>query len=194
MKRKLPILLDLFLVFFKIGLFTFGGGYAMIPMIEEEIVTKRKWIRQAEMLDILTIAESTPGPIAVNSATYVGFKMKGVWGSIIATLGLVIPSFVIIFLISLCYEQFMKWTPFIAAFKGIKVAVIILLFRAVLKLKKSVKFKPISIVLFSLSLIAVITLSIFNIEIPMFSVMLIAFGLLLGVILEIIAKHGEEIK
>ncbi len=194
MKKKLPILLDLFLVFFKIGLFTFGGGYAMIPMIEEEIVTKRKWIRQTEMFDILTIAESTPGPIAVNSATYVGFKMKGVWGSIIATLGLVLPSFTIIFLISLCYEQFMKWTPFIAAFKGVKVAVIILLFRAVLKLKKSIKFKPISIILFTASLIAVITLSIFNIEIPMFSVMLIAFGLLLGVVLELIHKHGEDVK
>ena len=194
MKKKLPLLVELFIVFFKVGLFTFGGGYAMIPIIEEEICAKRKWLTQEEMFDILAIAESTPGPIAVNSATYVGYKMGKVWGSIIATLGLVLPSFTIIFLISLCYEQFMKWTPFIAMFKGIKVAVIILLLRAVLKLKKGVKFNTISIILFVSSLVAVITLSILNIEIPMFSLMLIALGIIVGIVIELLHKNKEELK
>ena len=191
MKKGMPILLQLFLTFFKVGLFTFGGGYAMIPIIEEEVVSKKGWLKQNEIFDILAIAESTPGPIAVNSATYVGFKLKGVWGALVATLGLVLPSFTIIFLISLCYEQFMSWTPFIAAFKGIKIAVIILLFRAVLKLRKAVKVNKISISLFLIALISTITFSIFSIEIPMFSIMLIALGILVGIVLELISKKGE---
>lgn len=163
----------------------------MIPLIEDEVVNKKKWISQGEILDILAIAESTPGPIAVNSATYIGFKLKGVWGALIATLGLIIPSFTIIFLISLCYQEVMKWTPVVAMFKGIKVAVIILLIRAVLRLRKAVKINVISISIFIIALAISLTLSLFNITIPMFSLILIGAGIIIGVVIELIAKSKE---
>ena len=95
------MLMSLFVTFFKIGLFTFGGGYAMISQIKEYIVEKNKWISEEELLDIITIAESTPGPIAINMATYVGYKKKKILGSLCATLGVVLPSFIIIYIISL---------------------------------------------------------------------------------------------
>ena len=98
--KKLKELLKLFLCFFKIGLFTFGGGYAMISVIQHEVVDKRKWISDEEYLDIIAIAESTPGPHAINTSTYVGYKVCGVLGSIFATLGTVLPSLLIIFGIS----------------------------------------------------------------------------------------------
>lgn len=186
------ILLKLFLVFFKIGLFTFGGGYAMIPLIEEEVSNKRKWIHQSEILDIVAIAESTPGPIAVNAATYIGFRLKGILGAVIATLGLVLPSFIIIFLISLCYQEVMKWSWVIAAFKGIKVAVIVLLLNAVIKLSKSINKGTISIIVFSVILIAYLTVSLFGITIPYFTIMLIALGLVIGlVVTKVSIKKGE---
>ena len=97
--KKLKQLFFLFLTFFKIGLFTFGGGYAMIPIIEREAVDRKNWISKDEFLDILAIAESTPGPLAINSATFVGYKVCGVLGSVFATLGVVLPSFIIIFAI-----------------------------------------------------------------------------------------------
>ena len=102
--KKLKQLFFLFLTFFKIGLFTFGGGYAMIPIIEREAVDRKNWISKDEFLDILAIAESTPGPLAINSATYVGYKVCGVLGSVFATLGVVLPSFIIIFAISFFFS------------------------------------------------------------------------------------------
>ena len=100
--------LILFFEFFKIGLFTFGGGYAMIAVIERTIVERKKWIDHDEYLDVVAIAESTPGPIAINSATSIGYKVAGVLGSTFATLGVVLPSFVIIFIISLFFNQFLQ--------------------------------------------------------------------------------------
>ena len=97
------IYLKLFLTFFEIGLFTFGGGYAMISLIENNCVEKKKWITHDEMMNITVIAESTPGPIAINCATYVGLKKGGFLGALLATLGVVVPSFIIIFLISMYY-------------------------------------------------------------------------------------------
>ena len=105
--KKLNECLVLFKTFFKIGLFTFGGGYAMIPLIHKEIIENHHWIEDDDMLDIIAIAESTPGPISVNTATFVGYKVSGVLGSLFATLGLVLPSLFIIFVISLFIEQFM---------------------------------------------------------------------------------------
>ena len=107
----------LFLIMFKIGLFTFGGGYAMIPLIENEFVTKRKILDQDEFLNMVAIAESTPGPIAINSATYLGYKEGKVLGSFFATLGVVLPSFIIISLISLIYDQFLGIKLVADAFK-----------------------------------------------------------------------------
>lgn len=137
--KKLNECLVLFKTFFKIGLFTFGGGYAMIPLIHKEIIENHHWIEDDDMLDIIAIAESTPGPISVNTATFVGYKVSGVLGSMFATLGLVLPSLVIIFIISLFFEQFMaiEWVK--KAFKGIMAAVTVLILNAAIKLSKPLK-------------------------------------------------------
>ena len=122
--------LELFGAFFKIGLFTFGGGYAMISLIEHEIGEKRRWIGDEELAEVFAIAESTPGPIAVNCATYVGYRRAGTLGGVCATLGVALPSFIIIYAISLFFERFMAIRAFANAFKGIQVAVAFLILRA----------------------------------------------------------------
>lgn len=194
MKKENPIklLLQLFFAFFKVGLLTFGGGYAMIPIIQREVVEKKKWIPTGEILDILAISESTPGPIAINTATYVGFRVMGFWGSFFATLGLIIPSFSIIFVISLFYKQFMTWTVVSAAFKGLKVGVIILLVMAVFKLSKSVKKDLFGIILFCLTLIGMLAITFFQIKIPSVSIIFIVMGLLVGIIATLITR--KEVK
>ena len=132
--RRWRRLLELFGVFFKIGLFTFGGGYAMISLIGHEIGERRRWIDPDELTEVFAIAESTPGPIAVNCATYVGYRREGVAGGVWATLGVVTPSFVIIYVISLFFERFMALTVVANAFRGIQVAVAFLILRAGLRL------------------------------------------------------------
>ena len=124
---KLKKLLQVFLSFFKIGAFTFGGGYAMIPLIQNEAVEKRGWVTDEDILDIIAIAESTPGPIAINSATFVGYRAAGVLGSVCATLGVVLPSFVIILLISFVLKQFQDIKAVQYAFHGIRAGVLALL-------------------------------------------------------------------
>lgn len=116
-------LTDLFLTFAKIGMFTFGGGYAMISLIENNCVERKKWISHDEMMNITVIAESTPGPIAINAATFVGYKQAGLSGAVAATIGIVLPSFLIILLISLFFDNFLEITVVANAFKGIKIAV-----------------------------------------------------------------------
>jgi len=197
MKTKFKDILSLFITFLKVGLFTFGGGYAMIPIIHKEVVEKKKWMKDEDILDVLAISESTPGPIAVNSATYVGFKVAGFWGAFFATLGLIIPSFAIMLIISTFYKTFMQLTVFQAAFKGIRIGVIILLIRAVIKLSKGNKVNKISIVLFSLGL-AIMLLSTFlqwKIMIGSFqfsiSLILILFGIVFGVVEAAIRKGGR---
>ena len=123
-------LLQIFLSFFRIGAFTFGGGYAMIPLIQHEAVEKRKWVTDEDILDIVAIAESTPGPIAINSATFVGYRAAGVLGSVCATLGVVLPSFVIILLLSFVLAQFQEVQAVQYAFNGIRVGVLALLVKA----------------------------------------------------------------
>ena len=131
------ILLDLFLTFAKIGLFTFGGGYAMIAMIENNCVERKKWINHDEMMDITVIAESTPGPIAINCATFTGYKKAGIIGSIVATLGMIVPSFTVIYLVSMFLDNFLELTLIANAFKGIKIAVgILILDAAIIMVKK----------------------------------------------------------
>lgn len=136
MKSKLSMLKELFWVFFKIGLFTFGGGYAMIPLIEREIVEGKKWIDENDVLDMLAIAESTPGPLAVNTATFVGYRMAGLAGALMATFGLALPSVVIISIISLFITQFQQNTWFQYVFKGIRSGVLVLMVNAVIKFAK----------------------------------------------------------
>lgn len=164
----------------------------MIPIIEEEVTKKRKWISEMEIMDILAISESTPGPIAVNTATYVGYKVAGVAGGIIATIGLAIPSFVIIFVISFFYQDFMQWPVIAAMFKGLKVGVIILLFSAVLKLKKGVKVNLVGIVLFVTALSLMLVFSFIDTGFKYLSLCLILLGIITGIVLTLIGKNKEE--
>ena len=130
---------NLFLTMLKIGLFTFGGGYAMIALLENEFVSKRRWIEKDEFLDMVAIAESTPGPIAINAATYIGYKMLGFLGSLTATAAVCIPSFVIIYTISLFFDAFLTFKLVEYAFKGIQICVVYLIFSAGLKTLKGLR-------------------------------------------------------
>lgn len=138
----MPIVWELFLTFMRIGAFTFGGGYAMISLIEDICVEKKQWITMDEMMDITVIAESTPGPIAINCATYVGYKKAGVWGSIVSTAAMVLPSFVIIYLVSTVLDNFLLLPVIANAFKGIKVGVGILIFNVALTMLRKMQKKP----------------------------------------------------
>ena len=133
-------ILSLFLTFMKIGAFTIGGGYAMVPLIEKECVDKHQWVTEEEILDMLAIAESTPGVMAVNSATFIGYKVAGFWGSLWGTVGVVLPSYLIITVISYFFEQFRQnvWVSY--AFQGMRVCIVVLILNAVFRLAKNVKW------------------------------------------------------
>ena len=161
----MPLLLELFLTFAKIGLFTFGGGYAMISIIENTCVEKKKWITDEEMLNMTVIAESTPGPIAINCSTYVGFKQKGFLGAVFATLGMILPSFIIIFIISLFIDNFLEITFVASAFKGIKAAVGIIIIDAALKMFKKIKKTPLTITLILLAFTLLILIDVFALNV-----------------------------
>lgn len=157
-KQVIKELLSLFLVFFKIGLFSFGGGYAMLTLIEAEVVDKHKWISKSELGDIFAIAESTPGPIAVNTATFIGTKRLGVFGGVFATLGVVLPSFIIIvalsYILNLVKDN--KWVGFL--FKGIRVGVLVLIAKAVFSFFKDMKKTLFSFAIMAISFILVFVL------------------------------------
>ena len=138
---KKGILKDLFLSFAKIGMFTFGGGYAMIALIENECVENKKWITTDDLSTITAIAESTPGPIAINCATFTGYMQAGMAGAVSATLGMITPSFLIIYLISIFFDNFLEITIIASAFKGIKIAVGVLIFQAAVNMIKKMKKK-----------------------------------------------------
>ena len=133
--------LDLFLTFMKIGAFTFGGGYAMIPLIQKEVCENKKWLNEKDITDIVAISESTPGPIAINAATFVGYKTTGFVGACLATLGVVLPSFLIISLISLILTQFQSIKAVRYAFMGIRAAVLALILKALWMMFRSVQWK-----------------------------------------------------
>ena len=140
MKEKLKKVFQLFITFIKIGAFTFGGGYAMVPIIQRETVEKKKWINDDDILEIVAIAESTPGPIAVNSATFVGYKTAGVLGAAAATIGVVLPSFTIIYFISFVIDKFENNTAVKYAFSGVRAGVLALIIKALWTMsKKSAK-------------------------------------------------------
>jgi chromate transporter len=127
---------ELFLVFFKIGTFTIGGGFAMIPVIKTELVDKKKWVKESDFIDILAVVQSSPGPIAVNTAVFLGLKIQGIWGMAAASLGAVLPSFIIILLVAVLFQGIQNNPYFIAAFKGIKPAVVALILVPVFSLAK----------------------------------------------------------
>ena len=147
------ILLDFFLTFARVGLFTFGGGYAMIALLEHEFITHKKWIDREEFLNMVAIAESTPGPIAINSATYIGYKIDGFFGAAASTLAVCIPSFTIIYFISLFFDRFLSLSYVSYAFNGIQVCVIYLILSAGLKMLKGIEKTPFNMIIL-LSVIA----------------------------------------
>ena len=161
---KSKTLPTLFFTMLKIGLFTFGGGYAMIALLENEFVTKRGWLEQEEFLDVAAIAESTPGPIAINSATYIGYKQAGILGSVVATLGMTLPSFCIIYAISLFFDAFLSLTAVACAFRGIQIAVLYLILSAGLRMLKKMKKTPFSWAVLLLTLIGMVTLTLFSMK------------------------------
>lgn len=129
----------LFWTFLKIGAFTFGGGYAMVALLEHEFVEEKQWVSREEFLDMVAIAESTPGPMAVNSATYIGYKIDGTAGAAASTLAVCIPSFAVIYCISLFFDRFLNLTVVANAFRGIQVCVIYLILSAGLKMLKNLE-------------------------------------------------------
>lgn len=131
--------LTLFLTFLKIGAFTFGGGYAMVALLESEFIYKKKWIEKDDFLNMIAIAESTPGPMAVNSATYIGYHVAGFCGATAATLAVCIPSFIVIYCISLFFNQFLSLHYITCAFKGIQVCVVYLILTAGIRMLKNLE-------------------------------------------------------
>jgi len=171
-KKSIP--LDLFLTFMKIGFFTFGGGYAMISIIEDNCVDKKKWITHDEMMDITVIAESTPGPIAINCATFVGYQQAGLLGALAATAGVVFPSFAVIFLISMVLDDFLE-IPLIAhAFQGIKIAVGILILNAAFSMIKKMQKRPLTCAIAACAFAAMLLVNLFSLNFSSIALMLIA--------------------
>ena len=168
------ILLDLFLTFAKIGLFTFGGGYAMISMIENNCVERKQWITHDEMMNVTVIAESTPGPIAINCATFTGYKKAGLIGALVATLGIVVPSFFVIYLISMFLDNFLELTIIANAFKGIKIAVGILILDAAVTMIKKMQKKKLPRTIMLCSCVVMLFINIFAWNFSSISLMLIA--------------------
>lgn len=162
--RPLKSLWLLFINMLKIGLFTFGGGYAMIHLLENEFVSKKNWIAEEEFMDLVAIAESTPGPIAINCSTYIGYKKGKILGAILATLGMCIPSFAIILLISLFFNQFLSIAWVASAFKGIQVCVVFLILSAGVKMLKKMKKKPFNLIVLSVTFLCMVTFSVFAVN------------------------------
>ena len=192
--KKLKDFFALLLSMMKVGLFTFGGGYAMISLLDREFVERRGWITQDEFLDLVTIAESTPGPIAINCATYIGYKRAGILGSVGATLGMCIPSFTIIYLISIFFDRFLAVEWVAAAFEGIQACVVFLILSAGLKMLKKMKKTPFNLTVMSLTLISMVMLSLFAVGFSSIFYILIsgALGLTVFAIKHLTAKKEEK--
>lgn len=185
------VLGELFLTFVKIGLFTFGGGYAMISVIEHICVEDQQWISHDDMMNITVIAESTPGPVAINCATFVGYKKKGIGGAIVATLGMLIPSFTIIFVISMFLDNFLEIGIIANAFKGIKLAVGILIVDAALKMIRKMQKKVYICVILICSTVMMLAINIFSLTFSYLIIMLVAGMISLGLFAGKSRKESE---
>ena len=179
----------LFFTFFKIGLFTFGGGYAMIALLEEEFIQRRKWLDKDEFLDMAAIAESTPGPVAINSATYLGYKLAKVPGAATATVAVCLPSFLIIYAISLFFEQFTQLTVIANAFKGIQVCVIYLIFSAGVRMLKALDKSPFATGVLAAVMLVMVGLSLAGVSVS--SILLILLSGAAGVAVWLIVRRKE---
>ena len=179
----------LFFTFFKIGLFTFGGGYAMIALLEEEFIQRRKWLDKDEFLDMAAIAESTPGPVAINSATYLGYKLAKVPGAATATVAVCLPSFLIIYAISLFFEQFTQLTVIANAFKGIQVCVIYLIFSAGVRMLKALDKSPFATGVLAAVMLVMVGLSLAGVSVS--SILLILLSGAAGMAAWLIGRRKE---
>ena len=188
-------ILSLFAAFFKIGLFTFGGGYAMVAVIERDLVEKKKWISSEEFSDVIAIAESTPGPLAINSATYIGYKVGGFLGSVFATLGVVLPSLAIIYVISLFFNEFLGLEYVGYAFRGIQACVAYLVLSAGIKMLKQIKKTVFNVTLVCVTVVALIVTDLFALGFS--TIYFILIGGLVGLAVyfyKLVKKRTEERK
>ena len=179
----------LFFTFFKIGLFTFGGGYAMIALLEEEFIQRRRWLDKDEFLDMAAIAESTPGPVAINSATYLGYKLAKVPGAATATVAVCLPSFLIIYAISLFFEQFTQLTVIANAFKVIQICVIYLIFSAGVRMLKALDKSPFATGVLAAVMLVMVGLSLAGVSVS--SILLILLSGAAGVAAWLIGRRKE---
>ncbi|MBR5460387.1 MAG: chromate transporter [Clostridia bacterium] len=182
--------LNLFFTMLKIGLFTFGGGYAMLALLENEFVSKRGWMEKDEFLDMVAIAESTPGPIAINCATYIGYKKSGVSGSVFATVGICVPSFIIIYIISVFLDGFLNYPVVEKAFRGVQVCVVYLIISAGIKMLKGLKRSLFNIVIVSATVMVMLACSFLSRDFS--TVLFILLCGAVGIVYQLIARlHGE---
>ena len=197
--ERLKLLWLLFINMLKIGLFTFGGGYAMIHLLENEFVAKKKWMEEDEFMDLVAIAESTPGPIAINCSTYIGYQKGKILGAVLATLGMCIPSFTIIFFISLFFNQFLSIAWVASAFKGIQVCVVFLILSAGGKMLKKMKKKAFNLIVLSATLVCMTLFCLFAVNFS--SIFYIVISGFIGLLIYLIGyfkskkspeKKGEE--
>lgn len=196
--NKLKLLLTLFIDYFKIGLISFGGGLAMIPLLSKTFVEKRKYITDEDMLYITTISESTPGVIAINCATYIGYKVMGVIGSIVSTIAVSLPSFIIILILSIFYDRLSEIEIISYILKGLSIAGEFLIFRAAFKLFKTSKKSFINYIIMGLSFLSILMIKFFKLDIS--SIFIILSGGLVSLIVYLISvikeknKNKEEMK
>ena len=191
--KKARLFFELFLSMLKIGLFTFGGGYAMINILDNEFVTRKGWLDGEEFLDLVTVAESTPGPIAINCSTYIGYKKLGFVGALVATVGMCLPSFTIIYLISLFFNRFIEIPLVASAFKGIQACVVFLVLSAGLKMLKKVKKNAFNITVMALTFVTFVTFSLLSVNFSSIFYILIfgALGLFLYTVRHISEKKRK---
>ncbi len=190
--RQKNILFDLLLTFLKIGLFTFGGGYAMLAMIENSCVTEKGWISHDDMMNVTVIAESTPGPIAINCATFVGYRQAGLWGALTATLGIVLPSFVIIYSISSLLDNFLEIAVIASAFRGIRIGVGFLILQAAAGMVKKMPKKPLPLAIMAASFLLMLSADLFSWRLSSISLMLLAGVVSLGLFAAGAGKGGNK--
>ena len=188
------MLLELFLTFMKIGMFTFGGGYAMISVVENACVEDKHWITHDDMMNITVIAESTPGPIAINCATFVGYKKRGLIGAAAATTGMILPSFLIIYLVARFLDSFLEISWIAHAFEGIKLAVGILIIDAGVKMLKQIPARPMPRLIMACAIAAMLLIDILALRISSIALLLIAaaVSLVLFTISQNIEKGGAQ--
>ena len=179
-KNSLKNLLNLFLAFFKLGIFAIGGGPTMLTLLQGELVEKKGWLSNDELMEMTAIAESTPGPIAINLATYLGYKRGGFFGALFSTLGVVITPFTLMFVISLFLEKFLSFEAVKYAFMGVKVGVVFLLLKVSITLIKSLKKDWFGITLLSVVTVAMVIITILAVKFS--AIYFILMGAVLGLL------------